>query len=259
MSKRELPVITVSFQTIGKNLDDVIKLLQSNKNDDINYYYDFHSHRLYSDTVTEESAYNEVYNMTREEYRKQLKESYEEHKRIKKERMMKLKKSFIESIKEIKKELEEDKKKIFDKARTIIPEDKMYIFDEVYNKAFLFPSSDSYVYLDLLELLNREDYSLDEAKKIFKRIQPHIVLIDCLLLKSIKELSKYGYVLFDELYDEEKEKEAQRIRDEFVARFSKPIINKKWNSTEDELLTTYDRHKELTYQLSKENNNKETR
>ena len=77
MKKRLLPYIDIVFFDV--NLDNVINHLMNAKNDKINYYYDFFDVRLYSDTINEEDAYKSVYNMTREDYRKKLRDDYKSY------------------------------------------------------------------------------------------------------------------------------------------------------------------------------------
>ena len=78
MRKIEFPMISMG----ESNLDDIVNELQSIKNDDINYYYDFLGHRLYSDTVTLDSAYKEIYKLSRQEYREKLQEIYKIYKGV---------------------------------------------------------------------------------------------------------------------------------------------------------------------------------
>ena len=72
MVKFEMPL----FGMVDSTLDYAVSALQSCKSEEIRLYIDFLGHKLCSDTVTLEGAYQEVYNMSREEYRKALKEIY---------------------------------------------------------------------------------------------------------------------------------------------------------------------------------------
>ncbi len=49
------------------DLDKVVHILRSFKNDKCNYYVDFYGHILESDTVTLEDAYQKIYGMTKEQ------------------------------------------------------------------------------------------------------------------------------------------------------------------------------------------------
>ena len=76
--KFEMPL----FGMVDSTLDYAVSALQSCKSDEIRFYIDFLGHRLYSDTVTLEGAYQEIYNMSREEYRESLREIYRQNKEI---------------------------------------------------------------------------------------------------------------------------------------------------------------------------------
>jgi hypothetical protein len=77
MEKLEMPMLYTLI--CDSNLDDVVNALTKAKNDTINFYYDFYDHRLYSDSITLEDAYEEIYNMTREEYQKMIKETMDKY------------------------------------------------------------------------------------------------------------------------------------------------------------------------------------
>ncbi len=72
MEKLEMPLL-ITFAA-DNNLDDIVNALKVAKNDNVNFFFDFYYHRLYSDSVTLEDAYKEIYNMTKEEYQKMIKE-----------------------------------------------------------------------------------------------------------------------------------------------------------------------------------------
>ena len=255
MEKIELPLLmTPRFGEF--NLDDLVEELQAFKNDQVNYYFDFLGHVLYSDTVTLDSAYQEVYKMSKEEYQKDLKESYEKYK-----------KAETEYWKEIKRKAVDKKEKIYSKVREVIPEDKIIYFDNI--QRILLPhgiimSDDNKVdnFLELINELNKDDYSLELVNNLFNRIKSMYVFDNNELLKSIKELSKNGNVLFDELYDEKRERE---ILDSIInvpsliPSLSEEVINEiRVEPSINEQLISYDRkmtsmnHFGYTYSKRKE-------
>ena len=114
---------------------------------------------------------------------------------------------------------EKEKNRVMEKAKELVPEEHMDIMAKVYKiltgHYYVFRESKSYEYLDLLAYLNNDDYSIEEAEKMYKSIETKFVPDDAYLLKSIKLLSKHGDVLYDLLYDEEAVK---RLK-ESVAKF----------------------------------------
>lgn len=175
------------------NLDSIVNYLQNSKNDEINYYYDFLGHRLYSDTVTIESAYQEVFDMTREKYRDMLEKQYQE-----------MRKKREEIFEKSRKEALERKERIINLALEVIPVDKMQIFINVLPSiGDLYPYDEDRAkcYLEIIKELNNDNYSLDKAKELFNSIKPFDTPGISSLLKSIKVLAKHGDVLFNEYHD----------------------------------------------------------
>ena len=82
--KFEMPL----FGMVEFTLDYVVSALQGSNSSEIRFYVDFLGHRLYSDTVTLEGAYQEIYNMSREEYRESLREIYRNNKETSKKHEM---------------------------------------------------------------------------------------------------------------------------------------------------------------------------
>ena len=220
---KKLEVALLYSLVYGTNLDDIVYALQSVKNDSIIFYYDFLGHRLYSDIVTLDDAYKEVYNMNRHDYREALKVLFESDK--------------------TRKEILERKIQIDERAKRIISKDHMRLFDESlfilvpygincisYKKVQLF--------LELLEQLNKDDYLLDDVKKLYSKIQPRNVLSNNHLLKNIKELSINGNALFKELYDEEAE---LGVRNAQLLIPHIDIDSHKREQPEDESMSRYDK------------------
>ncbi len=204
MKKREFPYFYIPMSHEG--LDGLVRSLQAARNEDVNFYYDCGNHRLYSDTVTIESAYQEVYNMSRQEY---WEKQQKEHKNYLKE---------LDKLSAKRKAEEQEKKEnIKRKAQEIIPEEQMSIFEKVleilYPVGFCCSTEEKVdIYFEILKELNKEDYLLEIAKNNYHKIRPRYVIEDCRLLRSIKMLSTNGYALYDELYDEEREKRAKDVQ-----------------------------------------------
>lgn len=215
MKKMKIPTM---FPLICEsNLDDIVELLQSMKNDTTNYFYDFLGHRLYSDTVTLDGAYEEIYKMSRQEYRKKLQESYETYRTKEKARLENLRKEVLEK-----------KSRIYEQVKKVIPEDKMYLFDEVLKVImpygiYFSDEKNVQLFLELLEQLNNDNYSLDAAKELYNKIQSRHILDNCCLLKAIKQLSVHGSALFDELYDEERELRAKKSQEQMASIFQQMV------------------------------------
>ena len=226
-------------------LDEVVELLHKSPNS----YFDFLGHELDSN-ITIEEAYQEVYGMTREEYRTEIQKLYEEHKK----RMAVL-------FEELKKEAQEREERILNRAKGIIPENQMDIYEKAYS---LLGRNDSVEgenrnneYLELISYLNNDDYSLEKATEMFKKIRTRYVDSNAYLLKSIKLLSKHGAALYDLLYDEAAVKRFKESRKRFIKTISKITKSLDYNRplTQEEELTSYDRiltaHRLLGYSLSK--------
>ena len=234
MEKRQFPMFYSPL--CEGTLDDIVKTLQEMKNNKVNYFYDFLGHNLYSDTVTIDGAYQEVYKMSRDEYRNKLREEYKNH--------LQREQQYIESMR--KKRLDREKQ-IYDQAREIIPADKMNIFDEVLNSLLprgIFQVNEVTLntFFELLKELNKEDYSLSRAKELFEKIMPKNIAHYLSLLKCIKQLAIHGNVLFDE-----KEKqiiEAQKGYARIVLPPLTPIPsfdNQNSEQSEESELTLFDR------------------
>ena len=131
----------------------------------------------------------------------------------------------------------------------------MYLFDEVLqvlmpHGIYFSNEKNIQLFLELLEQLNNDSYSLDVAKELYNKIQTRYILANCCLLKSIKQLSVHGSALFDELYDEESELRAKEAQERMVTRFQQmkvpaPALEFNRNFGEqksDEILTDYDRN-----------------
>ena len=123
MKKKEFPMLYLLV--CEPNLDDIVKSLQSMKNDTTNYFYDFLGHRLYSDTVTLDGAYEEIYKMSRQEYREKLQESYETYRTKEKEK-----------LENIRKEVLEKKSRIYEQAKRVILEDQIRSTNAPWNIFF---------------------------------------------------------------------------------------------------------------------------
>lgn len=227
-------------------LDEVVEILHKSPN----FYFDFLGHELDSN-ITLEEAYQEVYGMTREEYRTEIQKSYEEYQ-----------KRMTVFSEEIRKEAQERKERILNRAKEIIPEDQMDVFEKVYvllgRNFFAEVENRNYEYLELISYLNRDDYSLEEAEKMFKKIRTRYIDSNAYLLKSIKLLSKHGDALYDLLYDEDAIKRFEESRKKFTKTFPKVTISSldyKRSPTLEEKITAYDRqittHSLLGYSLSK--------
>ena len=235
------------------NLDSIVNDLQDSKNDEINYYYDFLGHRLYSDTVTIESAYQEVFDMTREEYRDMLEKQYQQMKKIREE--------FFKKTRE---EALERKERIINLALEVIPEDKMQIFiDELPNIGDLYPYNEERAkcYLEIIKELNNDNYSLDKVKELFTTIKPFDTPGISSLLKSIKVLAKHGDVLFNEYHDviETAEQLINDMKKNIENYINSPILpEKKITIDHDKELDMFDIKltllRECSYQSSEENN-----
>ncbi len=84
----------------GKNLESVVYLLLSYKADGSHVYCDFNGHKLYSDTVTMESAYLEVCGKTKEQVEEDQKKELEraaKREESRKEREQRYKRKVFES------------------------------------------------------------------------------------------------------------------------------------------------------------------
>ena len=202
MEKPKMPYI---FMWPELTLDDVVYALIQANSDDFNYYYDFLGHVLESDTVTLEDAYLEVYGMTKEEYRKILKKDYETYE-------ANLQKQFENNRREAALRNE----RIHERARNIIPEDKMEIFEQAYKlvKTMNFYNINREEdFINLLEYLNSDDFSLDTAAEMFKNMTRRRTIMDIIqnsdLLKCLRHLVKHGEELYGLLYSEEDEKRAR--------------------------------------------------
>ena len=241
MKKKEFPMLYLLV--CESNLDDIVKSLQSMKNDTTNYFYDFLGHRLYSDTVTLDGAYEKIYKMSRQEYREKLQESYGTYRTKEKEK-----------LENIRKEVLEKKSRIYEQAKKVILEDQMHLFDEVLGvlmpHGIYFSSEENIqLFLELLEQLNSDNYSLAVAKELYNKIQSNYILANCCLLKAIKQLSVHGSALFDELYDEESELRAKQAQERMATRIQQMQVqssafefNRNFGEpSSDEILTNYDR------------------
>ena len=227
-------------------LDEVVEILHKCPNS----YFDFLGHELDSN-ITIEEAYQEVYGMTREEYRLEMKKSYEKHQKFMKELFDK-----------IRREENEREERILNRAKEVIPEDQMDVYEKVYNLLwrifYVDGENKNYEYLELIYYLNSDDYSLEEAEKRFKKIKTRYVDSNAYLLKSIKLLSKHGAALYDLLYDEDAVKRFEEAKAKLASSFPKNLIllpETHRKPTEEELLESYDRrltaHRLLGYRLSK--------
>ncbi len=239
MAKPKMPYILFWPET---NLDIIVKSLQSMKNDQYNYYFDFLGHNLESDTVTLEDAYLEVYGMSREEYRKKLKESYEAYKN-----------HLSEQFRIHREENELRKQKIHDIAKGVIPEDKMPIFEEAYEILCIrHPLSETIQleFVEFIKYLNSSEFSLQEALAKYKRFIPRLTISNYDLLRCIKELSVHGSELYDILADEESVKRVKETIQTYQIAHNLDTLPgfKLPEPTEDELLTSYD-IKRTTYAL----------
>ncbi len=196
MEKIEMPLLGMCYPV---NLDSIVDVLIRCKSDTFNYYYDFCGVKLYSDTVTLEDAYQEVYGMTREEYRIKLDKAYQK---------------YLVEMEKLNKEMHEEykasKDKIFKRALEVVGEDNMDIFNNVFNKlSSPFSNLNEEImndFFNLIEYLNGDDYELETAKTMFRKIQPRGITDYNYVLKAIKVFAIHGDILFDELYDEEREK-----------------------------------------------------
>ncbi len=201
----EMPYFSLGFYT----LEETVEMLQDEKDHPtFKYYCDFLGHRLYADTVTVDDAYLEVYGITREEYKKQLKKSYDEYMR-----------RTTEFFKKQRLESEERKRQLYDRAKGMIPEEKIELFDKAYSILIsknLFNHDNHNAFLDLIAYLNQDDCTLEEAVIMFKQIKTHHEPQDSMLLKIIKALSSHGSLLFNELYDENREKQAIEAQERFA-------------------------------------------
>ena len=238
MEKYRVPY---TFYSSKANLDIIVNGLQRAKSANYNYYFDFLGHILESDTVTIEDAYLEVYGMSREEYRKKLKEKYELYKI-----------SLEEQSRLFKEEEQLKKQKIQDVARGIIPEDKMSIYEEAYKILeirYFMNDAIQIEFIDYIKYLNSSEFSLQQALTMYKKFILRLTLPNYNLLRCLKELTIHGNELYNALIDEEtikKEKESiEAIHNlNFLPRIKLP------EPTEEDLLTSYD-IKITTYALLK--------
>ena len=242
MKKIERPII--GGISAEPNLDMVVGWLQSLKSDRINWYFDFFGHRLYSDTTTLESAYKEVYGCTREEYMKKILENYKKYKQARKELSEKTRrknKKYLEKYRHM--------------ASNVFPKDKMDMFDDVmkllnsYYMDFGMIEEKFKIYLEILIELNKEDYSLAKAEELFNNIKDRLITINFDILRTIKELSIHGEVLFDKLYDQEKDEELKSTKLEIPSLASSSMGNYV-PLTEDEEAIRHDRTMTALYLAS---------
>ena len=194
MEKIEIPI--VGLLICEPNLDMVVESLQSAKNDTINYYFDFFSHRLFSDTVTVENAYEEVYGCTKEEYKQKMLENYRKHEEAKKT-----------IFEEKRRENLECKNKYRKIASEVFPSDKMYMFDKVielldtYHLSLDLIEARFNAYIEVIRELNKEDFSLNKAEKLFNSVKGIHSFENMNLLFTIKEIAIHGDKLYDLLFD----------------------------------------------------------
>lgn len=163
--------------SLGENLEGTVKVLLEYKEKGIPVYTEFNGTKLYSDTVTLDSAYQQVIGKTKKEFDEEKEREFQEYSRKRKEHK--------EKIPALEKEWME-------KGRTILTEDKWAFWDEIVPVRLndLYRGMELGCSLDIITILNNGG-TLEEAKKKIES-QNHSGTSFGLVCAMVKEFSVRG-------------------------------------------------------------------
>ena len=165
----------------GYNIESCVNELLEYKRKGKLVYADFNGHRLYSGTVTMDSAYKEITGNTKKEYYDHIEKQLEEYKKQK-----------MEHIKSI----PEKSKYYMQKGREILHESKWELWDKIVPIRLndLYQGMELKCCLDIVEILNKG--TLQDAKKEIEN-QGHSGMSFGLLCSMLKEFSPRGQEFVD--------------------------------------------------------------
>lgn len=167
---------TIEFGT-GCTVEEAVRELLRHREKGFVVCGDFNGVTLYSDTVTMDSAYQEITGKTKAEFdkdRQQWKEDYDRRQKEHEENIPELSILWIE------------------KGRKILSKDKWELWDEIVpiRLGDLYHGMELGNCLDIVEILNRNG-SLDEAKEKIEK-QGHSGMSFSLVCAMVKEFSDRG-------------------------------------------------------------------
>lgn len=160
----------------GRNIEECVNELLKYKDKGELVFGIFNGHKLYSDTVTMDSAYKEITGNTKKEFDDYIKKQNEEYQRQKQEH--------INSIPE--------KSKLWmEKGREVLDKSKWEFWDKIVPIRLndLYQGMELKCCLDIVEILNKG--TLEEAKKEIEN-QGHSGMSFGLVCSMVKEFSAKG-------------------------------------------------------------------
>ena len=160
----------------GRNIEECVNKLLRDKEKGKLVFGVFNGHKLYSDTVTMDSAYKEITGNTKKEFDDYIKKQNEEYQRQKQEHI---------------KAIPEKAKLWMDKGREILDKSKWELWDKIVPIRLndLYQGMELKCCLDIVEILNKG--TLEEAKREIES-QGHSGMSFGLVCSMVKEFSLKG-------------------------------------------------------------------
>ncbi len=160
----------------GRNIEECVNELLRYKEKGKLVFGVFNGHKLYSDTVTMDSAYKEITGNTKKEFDDYIKKQNEEYQRQKQEHI---------------KAIPEKAKLWMDKGREILDKSKWELWDKIVPIRLndLYQGMELKCCLDIVEILNKG--TLEEAKREIES-QGHSGMSFGLVCSMVKEFSLKG-------------------------------------------------------------------
>ena len=160
----------------GRNIEECVNELLRYKEKGKLVFGVFNGHKLYSDTVTMDSAYKEIAGNTKKEFDDYIKKQNEEYQRQKQEHI---------------KAIPKKAKLLMDKGREILDKSKWKLWDKIVPIRLndLYQGMELKCCLDIVEILNKG--TLEEAKREIES-QGHSGMSFGLVCSMVKEFSLKG-------------------------------------------------------------------
>jgi hypothetical protein len=160
------------------DIDTAVSILLKYKENGILVYGEFNTHKLYSDTVTIDSAYKKITGKTKAEFDKERKEY---------EKLIKTKKE------EHKEQIPELTKIWIEKGKKILSKDKIDYWKNIVSIRLrdLYRGMELGCCLDIIKILDNKYGSLEKAKEMLES-QNHSGMSYGLVVAMVKEFSDKG-------------------------------------------------------------------